>query len=247
MTDMSDQTMKILVVEDDAQIRKFLRISLEAHGYQITEARRGEEGLEKCASTSPRLVVLDLGLPDIDGHSFISRLREWSSVPIIVLSVRDDESEKVQALDAGANDYITKPFGISEFMARIRVLLRSDGQSESTEPVFEFNGLCVDKAHRRVTVDGQSVHLSRKEYDLLLMLTASAGRVLTHQHILGTIWDPDRRAETHHLRVLVQQLRRKLKDEPTDPRFIVTVQGVGYRLAWEEPDGKPAESEPLSN
>lgn len=231
---MNTKSATVLVVEDDAQIRKFMRISLEAHGYAIAEARLGEEGLERCAATRPVLVVLDLGLPDLDGQEFIVRLREWSQVPVVVLSVRDSEAEKVQALDAGANDYITKPFGISELMARIRVLLRREEQAASAPPVFESNGLRVDKAHRQVSVDGVSVHLSKKEYELLRLLITSPGQVLTHQYILRTVWDPDRRAETHHLRVLVQQLRQKLGDEPTKPRFIVTVQGVGYRLVLPE-------------
>lgn len=232
---MSTDLGTILIVEDDAQIRKFLRISLEAHGYAISEARLGEEGLDRCAASQPVLVVLDLGLPDLDGQQFIERLREWSQVPVVVLSVRDSESEKVRALDAGANDYLTKPFGISELMARIRVLLRRREQAASAPPVFEANGLRVDKAHRQVSVDGVSVHLSKKEYELLRLLITTPGQVLTHQHILRTIWGPDRRAETHHLRVLVKQLRQKLGDEPTKPRFIVTVQGVGYRLVLPEP------------
>lgn len=225
----------ILIVEDDAPIRKFLRISLEAHGYAISEARLGEEGLERCVSAQPVLVVLDLGLPDLDGQQFILRLREWSQVPVIVLSVRDSEAEKVQALDAGANDYITKPFGISELMARIRVLLRREEPATSAPPVFEANGLRIDRAHRQVRVDGNLIHLSKKEYELLHLLTTYAGQVLTHQYILRKLWDPERQAETHHLRVLVQQVRQKLGDEPTDPRFIVTVQGVGYRLMVPEP------------
>lgn len=228
---MSGKSGKILIVEDDAQIRKFLRISLEAHGYTTTESRLGNEGVERCAAVRPDLVVLDLGLPDLDGQVVIERLRAWSSVPIIVLSVRSSEEEKVAALDAGANDYITKPFGISEFMARVRALLRRRENSASPPPVFETGGLRVDRALRRVNVDGEPVHLTKKEYELLDLLVAAGGRVLTHQYILGAIWGEEHRTQTHHLRVLVQQLRQKLGDEPTNPRFIVTVQGVGYRLA----------------
>jgi two-component system, OmpR family, KDP operon response regulator KdpE len=228
---MSSKSRTILIVEDDAQIRKFLRISLEAHGYMIVETRLGEEGLERCAAVRPDLVVLDLGLPDLDGQVVIERLRAWSSVPIIVLSVRSSEEEKVKALDAGANDYITKPFGISEFMARLRALLRREEQSVSAPPVFESGGLRVDRALRKVTIDGMTVHLTKKEYELLNLLVNAAGRVLTHQHILTAIWGEEHRAQTHYLRVLVQQLRQKLGDEPTNPRFIFTVQGVGYRLA----------------
>lgn len=232
---MSPATGTILIVEDDAQIRKFLRISLEAHGYAIVETRLAEEGVERCAAVRPDLVVLDLGLPDIDGQVVIERLRAWSSVPIIVLSVRSSEEEKVKALDAGANDYITKPFGISEFMARIRALLRRGEQSASVPPVFETGGLRVDRALRNVYVDGNPVHLTKKEYELLNLLVTTAGRVLTHQHILTAIWGEEHGTQTHHLRVLVQQLRQKLGDEPTHPRFIVTVQGVGYRLVLPEP------------
>jgi len=228
---MNTASGTILVVEDEAQIRKFLRISLEAHGYVIYEARLGKDGLKLCESTQPQLVILDLGLPDMDGQQFIARLREWSQVPIIVLSVRSSEAQKVQALDAGANDYVTKPFGISELMARIRVVLRGAEEAASAPTVFDARGLRVDMALREVRVDGTPVHLSKKEYALLRLLIDSRGRVLTHQHILREVWGPARQDETHYLRVLVGQLRQKLGDDPASPRFIVTVQGVGYRLA----------------
>lgn len=225
------ETCSILVVEDEAQIRKFLRISLEAHGYKVSEARLGEDGLEICAELNPDLVILDLGLPDIDGRTFIERLREWSEALILVLSVRESETEKVQALDCGANDYVTKPFGIRELMARIRALLRGRGEADPRPPVFESNGLRVDLAQRGVFVDDEPVHLSNKEYQLLRLLVAHRGQVLTHPHILREIWGTGHQDETHYLRVLVGQLRQKLHDEPARPRFIVTVQGVGYRLA----------------
>ncbi len=221
----------ILIVEDEAQIRKFLRISLEAHNYEVFEARLGEDGLELCSSKDPDLIILDLGLPDLSGQQFILRLREWSQVPIIVLSVRSTESEKVQALDSGANDYVTKPFGISELIARIRVLLRSKEGMISPPTVFDSHGLRVDMAQRQVSIDGKPVHLSKKEYSLLRLLIANDGQVLTHRHILREVWGPSREDDTHYLRVLVGQLRSKLGDDPASPRFIVTVQGVGYRLA----------------
>ena len=221
----------ILVVDDEAQIRKFLRISLEAHGYTVSEARLGEDGLQICAELDPDLVILDLGLPDMDGRTFIERLREWSQALILVLSVRESETEKVQALDCGANDYVTKPFGIRELMARIRALLRSRSESEPRPPVFERNGLRVDLAQREVFVDQEPVHLSNKEYQLLRLLLTHRGQVLTHPHILREVWGPEQQNETHYLRVLVGQLRQKLHDDPARPRFIVTVQGVGYRLA----------------
>ena len=228
---MNDPLGTILVVEDDAQIRKFLRISLEAHHYRVNEARLAGAGLDLCATLQPDLVILDMGLPDMDGQEFIQRLREWSQVPIIVLSVRASETDKVIALDAGANDYVTKPFGISELMARIRVVMRSNEWAASTPTVFESNGLSVNLAQREVSVDGGAIHLSKKEYELLRMLINMPGQVLTHQQILREIWGPERLQETHHLRVLVGQLRNKLGDNPADPRFIITVQGVGYRLA----------------
>lgn len=228
---MNTSSGTMLVVEDEAQIRKFLRISLEAHGYTVQEARLGEDGLNLCANVQPQLVILDLGLPDMDGQDFISRLREWSQVPVIVLTVRASEMEKVQALDAGANDYVTKPFGISELMARIRVVLRNNVGVTSTSMVFESGGLRVDLAQREVRVDDVPIHLSKKEYKLLRILINYHGQVLTHQQILREVWGPPQQNETHYLRVLVGQLRQKLGDDPTRPRFIVTVQGVGYRLA----------------
>jgi two-component system KDP operon response regulator KdpE len=222
---------KILIVEDEAQIRKFLRISLQAHGYTVLEARLGEDGLALCASHQPELVILDLGLPDLDGQDFIARLREWSEVPVIVLSVRASESEKVRALDAGANDYVTKPFGINELMARIRSVLRGSQATHAAQPLFESDGLQVDLLQREVKVDGAAVHLSKKEYELLRLLISHPAQVLTHQQILREVWGPAQQNETHYLRVLMGQLRQKLRDDPTHPRFIVTVQGVGYRLA----------------
>lgn len=228
---MTTSSGPILVVEDEAQIRKFVRISLEAHGYEVHEARLGEDGLKLCRTVQPHLVILDLGLPDMDGQKFIQRLREWSQVPIIVLSVRAAETEKVQALDAGANDYVTKPFGISELMARIRVVLRSHEDASITPTVFDSQGLRVDLSRRDVSVDGAPVHLSKKEYELLRLLIRFPGQVLTHQQILRAVWGSAQQDQTHYLRVLVGQLRQKLGDDPAQPRFIITVQGVGYRLA----------------
>lgn len=228
---MSEAQATILVVEDEDQIRKFLRISLEAQEYNVCEARLGADGLAICASTPPDLVILDLGLPDMDGQQFIIRLREWSQVPVIVLSVRASEAEKVTALDAGANDYVTKPFGISELIARIRVLLRGIEGLDMSRTEFNLNGLHINLLQREVTVDNVVVHLSKKEYALLLLLCESPGQVLTHQQILREIWGPAQQHETHYLRVLVGQLRNKLGDDPACPRYIVTVQGVGYRLA----------------
>jgi two-component system KDP operon response regulator KdpE len=227
---VSEQKAGILVIEDEAAIRRFLRISLEAHGYAVFEARTGAEGLLLAGTTNPNLVILDLGLPDMDGQEVIRRLREWSAVPILILSVRDHETEKVSALDAGANDYVTKPAGISETMARIRVLLRGR-ESENTESaVFQRGDLRIDLSRREVLLGNVPVHLTKKEYGLLRLLVKSAGRVLTHQYLLRELWGPTFTGETHYLRVLVSGLRQKLGDDPADPRHIVTEQGVGYRL-----------------
>jgi two-component system KDP operon response regulator KdpE len=232
---MSGASGTIVVIEDETQIRKFLRISLEAHGYVVHEARLAADGLRLCAETKPNLLILDLGLPDLDGQQLIGRVREWSQVPIIVLSVRESETDKVQALDAGANDYVTKPFGIGELMARIRAVLRGNEDGDGESPRFQADGLAVDFAQRTVQVDGREAKLSRKEFELLRLLILSRGKVLTHQQILRRVWGTAQQDETHYLRVLVGQLRHKLGDEPTHPRFIVTVQGVGYRLAVSPP------------
>lgn len=228
---MKGKNETLLIVEDEAHIRKFLRISLEAHGYQVREARLGEEGLHICVTTPPRLVILDLGLPDLDGLDFIRRLRTWSTIPILVLSVRASETEKIQALDAGANDYVTKPFGIGELMARVRVLLRQEERKGLSSAQFVSQGLQVDLARREVEVDGVPVPLSRKEFALLGLLVASQGQVLTHEQILREVWGGGHQEDTHYLRVLVGHLRQKLSDDPMHPRFILTVQGIGYRLA----------------
>lgn len=222
----------ILLIEDDPHIRKFLRISLEAHGFLVDEARLAADGLALCAAQPPDLVILDLDLPDMDGKELIQRLRDWSQLPIIVLSVRSDEEEKVAALDAGANDYVTKPFGISELMARVRALLRGGGRP-AEESIFERMGLRVDLATRNVSVHGQRVALSRKEYALLKLFITHPEQVLTHQRIMREIWGERHDDEIHHLRVLIGHLRQKLGDKPTRPRYIVTEQGVGYRLLQE--------------
>jgi len=227
---MSESQAAVLVIEDEAHIRSFLRISLEAHGYRVAEARTGEDGLSLAGQNPPQLVIVDLGLPDMDGQEVIGRLREWSEVPILVLSVRGDEKEKVRALDGGANDYVTKPAAISELMARVRVLLRKREPDEADNAVYERNGLRIDLSRREVLRDGAGVHVTRKEYQVLRLLVRSRGRVLTHQNLLREVWGPGFTSETHYLRVLVSGLRQKLGDDPADPHYIVTEQGVGYRL-----------------
>ena len=227
---MAEPGPTVLIIEDEASIRRFLRISLEAHGMAVVEARHATDGLRLAGECNPALVILDLGLPDLDGQEVIRRLREWTAAPILVLSVRDDEKEKVRALDAGANDYVTKPAGISELMARVRVLLRARDSDDATGAVYERDDLHIDLARRTVSIAGTPLHLTRKEYALLRMLVRSAGRVLTHQQLLKELWGPAFERETHYLRVLVSGLRQKLGDDPAEPRYIVTEQGVGYRL-----------------
>jgi two-component system KDP operon response regulator KdpE len=226
---VNDSKATVLLIEDEANIRSFLRISLEAHGYRVLESRTGEDGLSLAGRDPPQLAIVDLGLPDMDGQEVIERLREWSEIPILVLSVRGDEREKVSALDSGANDYVTKPAGISELMARVRVLLRKR-EPEDESAIYERNGLRIDLSRREVHRDGIAVHVTRKEYELLRLLVRNVGRVLTHQHLLSEVWGPGFSSETHYLRVLVSGLRQKLGDDPGDPHYIVTEQGVGYRL-----------------
>ncbi len=221
---------KILVIDDEPQIRKFLRISLAAHGYQVVEAANGLEGINKCATEQPDLVIADLGLPDLDGKTVISRIREWSEVPIVVLSVRADEDEKVRALDLGAHDYVTKPFGIAELIARVRVNLRHHAEPNVAPSTVTVGDLVIDLPGRRVLLAGTPVKLSRKEFDILRILVVHAGRVLTHQYLLREVWGPAQEEETHYLRVYVGHLRQKLGDDPENPRYIVTEPGVGYRF-----------------
>jgi two-component system KDP operon response regulator KdpE len=222
---------RILVVDDEPQIRKFLRISLNAHGYEVIEAAHGEEGVAKCATERPDIVILDLGLPDLDGQRVIARVREWSTMPIIVLSVRAAETEKVAALDGGADDYITKPFGIHELLARVRAVLRSRKQDAgSPPPLVTIGDLAIDLARHRVRVGGAEVKLSRKEFALLRLLALHAGRIVTHQQLLRGVWGPAHEHETHYLRIYIGHLRQKLGDDPADPRYISNEPSVGYRL-----------------
>lgn len=226
---MSHEAGRILVVDDEAAVRKLLRIGLTAHDYEVIEAGDGAEALRLAVARAPRLVILDLGLPDMDGVDLVRRLREWSAVPVIVLSVRDREDDKIGALDAGADDYVTKPFSVAELLARMRVALRRAASPVDGAPVFEHNGLRVDHVERRVSLDGAPVALTRKEYALLSELVRHAGRVLTHTHLLRAVWGPGHEHDTQYLRVFVRQLREKLRDDPAQPRWIATESGVGYR------------------
>lgn len=222
--------VRILVIDDEPQIRRFLRTSLSAHGYQVMEAARGQDAMVLVTTERPDVVILDLGLPDMDGLEVISRVREWSKMPIIVLSVRGQEHDKIAALDGGADDYVTKPFGMGELLARIRAALRHRRQAEADEPVFRSGGLMVDLARRVVTVDGHEVKLTPREYDLLRVLVMHAGKVITHRHLLREVWGPASEYETHYLRVYVGQLRQKIERDPAQPYYILTEAGVGYRL-----------------
>lgn len=225
---------RILVVDDEAQIRKFLRIALEAKDFEVSEAATGIEGVARCATETPSLVVLDLGLPDIDGKEVVRRIREWSEVPILILSVRQAEAEKVAALDAGANDYVVKPFGIAELLARVRALLRRGMQSGAVAASEIVVGdLTVDLARHEVRLGSEPVKLTRKEFDLLRVLARHAGRILTHGHILREVWGKAHEHDTQYLRVFVSQLRHKLGDDPADPKYILNEPGVGYRMLEE--------------
>jgi two-component system KDP operon response regulator KdpE len=221
---------RILIVDDEPQIRKFLRVALEAHGFTVVEAETGQAGVNKTALERPDLVVLDLGLPDMDGKTVIARIREWSQVPVLILSVRQDEMEKVAALDAGANDYVVKPFGISEFLARVRVLLRSSGKAEDTQAEIVSGDLRIDVAKHTVTLSGEPVRLTRKEFELLLHLARHGGRIVTHRQLLHDVWGPAHQEDLQYLRVFVGRVRQKLGDDPADPRFILNEPGVGYRF-----------------
>ncbi|WP_019410710.1 response regulator [Pseudomonas psychrophila] len=220
----------VLVIDDEPQIRKFLRISLVSQGYNVLEAATGAEGLSQAALNKPDVLVLDLGLPDMDGQQVLREFREWSNAPVLVLSVRASETQKVQALDGGANDYVTKPFGIQEFLARIRALLRQAPTGEAQQAAVELGPLTIDLAFRRVLLDGVEVALTRKEYAVLAQLARHPGRVITQQQLLKDIWGPSHIENSHYLRIVVGHLRQKLADEPTSPRFIATEAGVGYRL-----------------
>lgn len=231
---MSAPAPLILLVEDEAPIRRFLRSALEAEGYRLAEAETGKQAQRLAAQQPPDLVILDLGLPDMDGQDLLRQLREWLTAPVIVLSARDQEAQKVAALDGGADDYLTKPFGTGELLARIRVALRHASRAGGDQSaVFESGDLTVDLAARRVTVRGAEVRLTPLEYKLLTTLVRHSGKVLTHRFLLKEVWGPHDVHETHYLRVYMASLRRKIEADPSQPRHLLTEQGVGYRLASE--------------
>jgi two-component system KDP operon response regulator KdpE len=219
-----------LVIDDEAQIRRLLRVTLEANGYDVVEAATGAEGMVQAAQCRASVILLDLGLPDMDGLDVLKRLREWSRVPVIILSVRDREKEKADALDAGADDYVTKPFGTEELLARLRVALRHS-EKQSEEPIFRSGPLVIDLADRHVTVDGKEISLTVTEYNLLRLFVRHAGKVLTHRFLLREVWGPTAENQNHYLRVYIARLREKLKTDPSHPDLLLTEPGIGYRLA----------------
>jgi two-component system KDP operon response regulator KdpE len=231
---MSDIGPLILLIEDELPIRRFLRATLTSHGYRLLEATTGRDGLAQAVSRQPDLIILDLGLPDIDGLDVTRQVREWTQTPIVVLSARGQERDKVAALDAGADDYLTKPFGVEELLARIRVALRHLARAaQGGEPIFEVGELRVDLARRQVLVAGKQVHLTPIEYKMLATLIQHAGKVITHQQLLKAVWGPGYATETPYLRVYIGQLRHKLEADPARPRYLLTEPGVGYRLRAE--------------
>lgn len=221
---------RILVIDDETPIRRFLHASLDDAEYELIEAEDGKSGIRAVANHNPDVVLLDLGLPDMDGIEVTRSLREWTEVPIVVLSARGRETDKVEALDAGADDYLTKPFGVSELNARIRVALRHAAKDTPKEPVFEIGDLRIDLAARQVFREGEEVHLTPNEYKLLAVLVRHAGRVMTHRQLLTEVWGPAYEGESHYVRVYMGQLRQKLERDPSDPEVLTTEPGVGYRL-----------------
>jgi two-component system KDP operon response regulator KdpE len=227
---MTSAAPRILVIDDEAQIRRFLDIGLRAEGYEVLLAANAAEGLALAATQSPDLVILDIGLPDMEGHDVLAELRQWSQVPVLMLSVRDAESEKVRALDHGANDYVTKPFGIQELMARLRALLRNRPGEPELPPRYDDGHLAVDMARREVHLDGALLSLTRKEYAVLALLLRHSGRVVTQQQVLREVWGATHVQDTHYLRIVLGKLRQKLGDDPVSPRWLKTEPGVGYRF-----------------
>jgi two-component system KDP operon response regulator KdpE len=229
---MSELAARVLVVEDEQQMLRFLRTALSAQGYEVREAVTAAESIVEATTHNPELILLDLGLPDGDGIDLTRRFREWTRVPIIVISARGREDDKVAALDAGADDYLTKPFSVNELLARMRVALRHAAQAgtDTSSTVIEVGDLRVDQVRREVAVGGREVRLTPTEYRLLVLMAANAGKVLTHRQILKEVWGPSHAGQTHYLRVFMAQLRRKIEDDPARPRLVVTEPGVGYRM-----------------
>ena len=233
---------RVLVVDDEPAIHRFLTPALVANDYEVLRADTGDEALRRIASDAPDVVVLDLGLPDIDGKEVIGRVREWSEVPIVVLSARDRESEKITALDRGADDFVNKPFGVGELMARLRAALRHRMQRAGETPIVRIDGLEIDVPRRRLCRDGQEIKLTPKEFDLLALLARHAGKVVTHKQVLNAVWGPAHEEDTQYLRVYVGQLRQKIEPDQSEPSVILTEPGIGYRLAEPRDSIMPAPS-----
>jgi len=232
MTGADATPVSVLLIEDEAQIRRFLRATLTSQGYRLIEAVTGRDGLRLATSHQPDLIILDLGLPDMDGLEVARQIRGWTSTPILILSARGQERDKVAALDAGADDYVTKPFGVGELLARMRVALRHAARAGlgEEEPVFQVGDLAIDHGRRQVSIRGVEIHLTRTEYKILTLLARNAGKVVTHRQLLREVWGPSYEQETHYLRVFMQQLRNKIEAIPARPRYLRTEPGVGYRL-----------------
>jgi two-component system KDP operon response regulator KdpE len=229
---VNDKNINILVVDDEPAIRKFLHVTLKSQGYSVAEASTGKDGISSVSSHLPDVIILDLGLPDIDGVEITRMLRQWTNVPIIILSVRGEDNDKIAALDAGADDYLTKPFSVGELLARIRAALRRSGPT-ADEPVFTVGQLEIDFPRRLVKLNKNEVQLTPNEYNILRLLVANAGRVLTHHQLLTRVWGPGYQQDTHLLQVNISNIRRKIEPDPTQPTYIVTEPGVGYRLKSE--------------
>lgn len=229
---MSNPNPIIVIIEDDPPIRRFLRTALGMHGFETFEAETGRKGIIEAGTRKPDLIILDLGLPDMDGVEVVKAIREWSEIPIIILSARNSEQHKIEALDAGADDYLTKPFGAGELLARIRVALRHSARSpeQTSSGVFISGGLKVDLLNRKVYNEEQEIHLTPIQYRLLAVLVKHAGKVLTHRQILKEVWGPGHSESSHYLRIYMSQLRHKLEADPTQPKYLLTESGVGYWL-----------------
>jgi len=230
---VTKSAIRVLVVDDDRAIRRFLRTSLTAHSYEVFEAETGQQALQSVVGHRPDVIILDLGLPDLDGIQVTRQLREWTKTPIVILSVREREEDKIAALDAGADDYLTKPFGVGELMARLRVAIRHAMSQIDETAVFAVGDLTVDLASRVVKVVGEEVQLTPTEYALLQVFIRHAGKVLTHQQLLREVWGPGYEQDRHLLRVNISNLRSKLEQEPARPQYIITEPGIGYRLRFD--------------
>ena len=226
---MTEGQLRVLVIDDELPMRRMLRVALESYDYTVAEAADGKEGLVQAAMQQPDLILLDLGLPDLDGKEIVHRLREWTKAPIVILSARDQEQEKIEVLDAGADDYLTKPFGMGELLARMRVSLRRSGR-EDNGPALVCGALCMDVASHTITLQGEELHLTPTEYTLLKVLIQNTGKVMNHKQLLKQVWGDAYSQDTHYVRVYIAQLRRKIEANPLRPQYIITESGVGYRF-----------------